>query len=131
VITKKLIMSLRIRRGLLKNGCPALLSAALLVALVVFEANSSTRTESAYAADATSLYNRQCANCHGRDGRSKTSRGRRSHARDLTSGEWQDDVSDERIYNSISHGKGKMPGFKKLSESQIDSLVSYVRRLRR
>lgn len=54
------------------------------------------------------------------------------HARDLTSAEWQDSVSDERIYNSISNGKGKMPAFKKkLSDSQIDELVNYVRRLRR
>ena len=53
-------------------------------------------------------------------------------ARDMSSGEWQDSVSDERIYNSISNGKGKMPGFrKKLSDAQIDELVNYVRRLRR
>ena len=52
--------------------------------------------------------------------------------RDLTAAEWQDSVSDERIYNSISNGKGKMPGFKKkLSDAQIDELVNYVRRLRR
>ncbi len=54
-------------------------------------------------------------------------------ARDLTTAEWQDSVSDERIYNSISNGKGKnMPAFKKkFSEAQIDELVNYVRRLRR
>jgi mono/diheme cytochrome c family protein len=57
---------------------------------------------------------------------------RHEKARDLTAGEWQDSVSDERIYNSISNGKGKMPAFKKkLSEAQIDELVNYVRRLRR
>jgi len=50
----------------------------------------------------------------------------------MTTGEWQDSVSDERIYNSISNGKGKMPSFKKkLSDAQIDELVNYVRRLRR
>ena len=59
-------------------------------------------------------------------------RGRLTHSRDLTSGEWQNDVSDERIYNSISNGKGKMPAFKKsLTDSQIDELVNYVRRLRK
>jgi mono/diheme cytochrome c family protein len=81
--------------------------------------------------DAASLFNSQCAKCHGRDGRAKTTRGRQTHTRDLTTGEWQDDVSDERLYNSIRRGKGKMPSFKKLSDAQIDSLVSYVRRLRK
>lgn len=85
----------------------------------------------AAAPDAGSLFNGQCAKCHGRDGRAKTTRGRRLHTRDITNAEWQDDVSDERIFNSINRGKGKMPAFKKLSDAQIDSLVSYVRRLRK
>ena len=84
------------------------------------------------AGDAAGTYNSKCAKCHGRDGRSKTTRGRLTHSRDLTSSEWQNDVSDERIYNSISNGKGKMPAFKKsLTDSQIDELVNYVRRLRK
>jgi cytochrome c6 len=92
---------------------------------------SSARANSP-ASDAAGTYNSKCAKCHGRDGRSKTTRGRLTHSRDLTSGEWQNDVSDERIYNSISNGKGKMPAFKKsLTDSQIDELVNYVRRLRK
>ena len=83
------------------------------------------------APDAASLFNSQCAKCHGRDGRAKTARGRQTRTRDFTSADWQNDVSDERIFNSISRGKGKMPAFKKLSDAQIDSLVSYVRRLRK
>jgi mono/diheme cytochrome c family protein len=82
--------------------------------------------------DARSVYNGKCASCHGRDGRAQSARAKRQHVRDMSSGEWQDSVSDERIYNSISNGKGKMPAFKKkLSDSQIDELVNYVRRLRR
>lgn len=84
------------------------------------------------AADARSSYNGKCASCHGRDGRSKTARGRRTHSRDLTDANWQDDVSDERIFNSINSGRGKMPGFRKLlSENEIEALVAYVRRLRK
>ena len=82
--------------------------------------------------DVTSVYNSKCADCHGRDGRARSMHAKHEHARDLTTAEWQDSVSDERIYNSISNGKGKMPAFKKkLSDSQIDELVSYVRRLRK
>ncbi len=77
------------------------------------------------------LFNSQCAKCHGRDGQAQTKEGRKTHTRDITRGEWQDDVSDERIFNSIRRGKGKMPAFAKLSDAQIDSLVTYVRRLRK
>ena len=82
--------------------------------------------------DVGSLYNKKCAECHGKDGRSKSFKGKLSHARDLTDAEWQQRVSDERIYNSISNGKGKMPGFgKKLSETEINSLTKYVRDLKK
>jgi mono/diheme cytochrome c family protein len=86
----------------------------------------------ASAPDAAATFNSKCAKCHGRDGRSQTFWGRRTHARDLSNGDWQNDVSDERLFNSISNGKAKMPSYKKsLTESEIDGLVNYVRRLRK
>lgn len=90
-----------------------------------------TRESGAGPAPNAALFNGQCAKCHGRDGRARTAEGRKTHTRDITSSEWQDDVSDERIFNSIRRGKGKMPAFTKLSDAQVDSLVSYVRRLRK
>ena len=103
-----------------------------LSTVAVSLALASTRNVSAPAGDAASVYNSKCSSCHGRDGSARSMHARHEHARDLTSAEWQDGVSDERIYNSISNGKGKMPGFKKkLSDAQIDELVNYVRRLRR
>lgn len=98
-------------------------------ALSLFARNS---VSAAGAPDAAATFNSKCAKCHGRDGRAKTFWGRRTHARDLSSGEWQNDVSDERLFNSITNGKGKMPSYKKsLSENQIDDLVRHVRRLRK
>ena len=94
--------------------------------------NSMPFTSAAGAFDAASLYDKKCAECHGKDGRSHTFRGKHSHSRDLTDAQWQDQVTDERIYNSISNGKGKMPAFsKKLSESDINSLVTFVRNLKK
>jgi mono/diheme cytochrome c family protein len=76
------------------------------------------------------IYGRRCASCHGRDGKARTVKGKLRSARDLTDPQWQADVSDERIFNSITNGRGKMPSYgKKLSEEQINSLVSYVRGL--
>ena len=86
----------------------------------------------ATVSDARATYDAKCAKCHGKDGRGKTMRGKLTHARDLTIGQWQNDVTDERLFNSISNGRSKMPGFKKqLSEADIDALVSYVRGLKR
>ena len=111
-------------------------SITVVVGIIMFAAAAifidSSAQANAPAGDAAGTYNSKCAKCHGRDGRSKTMRGRLTHSRDLSSSEWQNDVSDERIYNSISNGKGKMPAFKKsLTDSQIDELVNYVRRLRK
>lgn len=112
-----------------------LAAAGLLTAMFVANAAFSLERSSVSAAmapDAAATFNSKCAKCHGRDGRAKTFWGRRTHARDLSSSEWQNDVSDERLFNSITNGKGKMPSYKKsLSESQIDELVNYVRRLRK
>jgi mono/diheme cytochrome c family protein len=84
------------------------------------------------AGDVGSLYNKRCAECHGKDGRSKSFKGKLTHARNLTDADWQERVSDERIYNSISNGKEKMPAFgKKLSEAEINSLVTYIRNLKK
>ena len=80
---------------------------------------------------ASQLFRRYCVSCHGNDGKAKTSKGRFSHARDLTDAEWQTDVSDERIFNSITNGRsvrGNMPAFfNKLNESEVNSLVNFVR----
>jgi hypothetical protein len=51
------------------------------------------------ARTAADLYVRNCASCHGRDGRAKTLKARVNHARKLSDPEWQDRVSDERIFN--------------------------------
>ena len=51
-----------------------------------------------------------------------------NHARNLTEPGWQEAVSDERIFNSITNGRKKMPAFgKKITQAEIDSLVLLVR----
>lgn len=80
---------------------------------------------------ASRLYRRHCVSCHGNDGKAQTSKGKFSHARDLTDAQWQTDVSDERIFNSIMNGRnvrGNMPAFSdKLKENDVNALVTYVR----
>jgi mono/diheme cytochrome c family protein len=84
------------------------------------------------AKGAAESYAKYCASCHGKDGRAKTFKAKLNHARNLADAEWQGRISDERIFNSIMNGKGKMPAYgKKLSEQEIDGLVAYVRALKK
>lgn len=82
--------------------------------------------------DAAALYSKYCATCHGKDGRAKTFKAKFNKARDLTDASWQRHVTDERIFNSIMRGGGKMPSFKKkLTAAQVESLVTHVRGLKK
>lgn len=115
---------------MMRSWCLAFLPVLVLLTCLVVPANqrkSKGRT-------APELYASQCASCHGADGRAKTSKGKFSHARDLTDAKWQDDVTDERIFNSIMNGRnvrGNMPAFSdKLNEKEVDSLVSFVRKFK-
>jgi cbb3-type cytochrome c oxidase subunit III len=81
---------------------------------------------------AAQLFSQNCAKCHGKDGRAKGLKAKVAGVRNLADAEWQDRVTDERIFNSINNGKGKMPAFgKKLSEADVNSLVNYVRSLKK
>src|ERR1044072_4080668 len=86
------------------------------------------------ARPAAQTYRRYCVSCHGTDGKAKTSKGKYSHARDLTDAEGHADVSDELIFKSIINGRnkrGNMPAFAdKLNEKEVNSLVSFVRGLK-
>jgi mono/diheme cytochrome c family protein len=95
------------------------------IAVFVVQANSSSVRK------APQLYRRYCVSCHGSDGRAKTSKGKFSHARDLTDAQWHDEVTDERIFNSIMNGRntrGNMPAFSnKINQQEVESLVNFVR----
>lgn len=106
----------------------------LFALMVVLSLPATASQQNGSPRSATQLYTRHCASCHGTDGRAKTSKGKFSRARDLTDATWQNDVTDERIFNSIMNGRsvrGNMPAFSdKLNEKEADALVSYVRRFK-
>ncbi len=82
--------------------------------------------------DGDVLFLKNCASCHGKDGKAKTFKAKFNHARNLTDPRWQAVISDEHMYESILHGKGKMPAFgKMLSENEVAALVTYVRMLKK
>src|SRR5262245_4243399 len=78
--------------------------------------------------DAIKLFEKNCAKCHGKDGRAKTFKGKMVGARNLTDDKWQEKVTDDQIKQAIKKGPDEMPAFEKtLSEAEIDQLVAYVR----
>jgi mono/diheme cytochrome c family protein len=99
---------------------------------VAYSAHSIARSgNSSTTDDVNTLFGKECATCHGKDGKAKTLKGKFKHARNLTDAKWQAEVTDERLYNSVHNGKGKMPAFgKKLTDPQINALVSFVRTLK-
>ena len=108
--------------------CSALASASIQYSAGSVTQQSTTQKE----LDANVLFEKHCNTCHGKDGQAKTFKAKFNHARNLTDAKWQAEVSDERLFNSITNGKGKMPAWgKKLSETQINALVAYVRKLKR
>lgn len=117
-------------------GAMHIYSLALVVAVCLSSLARFAGAEPApsKARTAAQLYRRYCVSCHGNDGKAKTSKGKFSHARDLSDAQWQADVSDERIFNSIMNGRnqrGNMPPFSgKLNEKEVNSLVTFVRGLK-
>ena len=97
------------------------------VSLAGQNANSSQAVS-----DAASLFKENCAKCHGKDGRAKGFKAKLAGVRNLTDAKWHESVTDERIYNSITNGRNRMPAFgKKLTDAQIEALVAFVRSLKK
>jgi mono/diheme cytochrome c family protein len=119
-------------RNLITACCALTVLAGWLIIQTPAHSAIATAPLTANQQTPAALFSKHCATCHGKDGRAKTFKAKFNHARNLTEPGWQDAVSDERISNSITNGRGKMPSFaKKLSEAEIDSLILIVRGLKR
>jgi len=112
-----------------------LLLGTLLIGYTVSKAvaNRSQRSQvsSAKAKEAKRLFRQKCTKCHGQDG-AGSNYGQIIGVTNLTDPEWHQRVDDQRIINSIKHGRGQMPAAgEKLTEEQITSLMLYVRTLKK
>jgi len=82
------------------------------------------------------LFNRNCARCHGADGRSDTPSGHLFKAPDFTDAGWWNKnaslASTRTLRSIVARGKAGMPAFgMKLSKSEINLLVNRVRSFRK
>jgi cytochrome c6 len=91
----------------------------------------------AQAADETptELWTAKCKSCHGPDGRAQTQMGKKESIVDMSQPAWQQAQTDEDIREFISEGsprnKKMKPYKEKLTPQQIDSLVGYIRTLKK
>ena len=75
------------------------------------------------------VYSSKCAVCHGMDGGANTAKGKELKVKDMRSQEVQG-MSDQKLYEVIAKGKGKMNGYEKsLGKDQVQQLVAYTREL--
>lgn len=101
----------------------------LLTLTVVLLAGMSL---SAQTIDAKALYTKQCAKCHGADGKGNTKMGKKEGVKDYTNPKVQEEMTDERAFKSIKEGiKDDNKTVKKpaedLKDAEIKALVKYMR----
>jgi cytochrome c553 len=81
--------------------------------------------------DTKALWDKQCAKCHGKDGKGKTKMGRKTKVKDYTDPNVQKAFKYEKMLKSLiagikEKGKTKMKPYKgKLNEKQINELIAY------
>jgi cytochrome c6 len=84
-------------------------------------------------ADAAAIYAKQCASCHGKDGKGDTKKGKKTGARDYTDPNVQKSFTDAEAAEVIRNGAKKngkevMKGYAaKISDADIAALVKYIR----
>ncbi|HKQ80333.1 MAG TPA: cytochrome c [Blastocatellia bacterium] len=76
--------------------------------------------------DVKAFYNKNCAACHGADGKGGESLMIVPNFKDAA---WQKRRTDQNFFDTISKGKGAMPAWKeKMTEEQIKSMAAFIRK---
>jgi cytochrome c553 len=94
-------------------------------------------TWSVCAADAKANYEKDCAKCHGGDGKGETKMGKKYNAKDYTDAKVQEELKDEAAIKAIKEGykdkEGKqvMKPSEGLSDDEIKGLVAYMRKFKK
>ncbi len=88
---------------------------------------------SARAEDAKVIYEKNCARCHGADGKGDTKMGKKLGAKDYTDPKVQEELKDDAAFKALKEGlkdendKTLMKPVEGLSDGDIKGLVAYMR----
>ena len=85
------------------------------------------------AEDAKANYTKECAKCHGADGKGKTKMGQKLGVKDYTDPKVQAEMKDDKAFKSVKEGqkdgdKELMKSYADiLSDDEIKALITYMR----
>jgi cytochrome c553 len=85
------------------------------------------------AADAKANYEKDCAKCHGADGKGQTKMGQKLGAKDYTDAKVQAEMKDDAAFKAIKEGlknkedKQLMKPAEGLADADIKALVAHMR----
>ena len=85
------------------------------------------------AADGKALYEKECAKCHGADGKGQTTMGKRNGAKDYTDPKVQAELKDEAAIKAVKEGfktkdgKVVMKPAEGMSDDDAKAVVAYMR----
>jgi len=105
----------------------------LTLALAITVAGLTT----SFGADVKANWDKQCAKCHGKEGKGDTTMGKKLKVKDYTKAEDQKKFTDEEAFKITKEGKKKgsktlMKGFaSKLSDDEIKALVKHIRAMKK
>jgi mono/diheme cytochrome c family protein len=88
------------------------------------------------AQDAKAIFEKDCAKCHGADGKGDTKMGKKLNIKDLTDAKVQAGFTDDKAFKSIKEGikdgdKTLMKAAEGVSDDQIKALVAQVRKFKK
>ncbi len=92
---------------------------------------------SAKAADIEGIWAKQCASCHGKDGKGNTKAGKLAGTKDLTDAKVQAEIKDDQAVKALKEGikeKGterfRMKPGQGLTDEDIKALIAHVRKFK-
>ncbi len=105
-------------------------------ALIATAAACAAMLVSASAADVKENWDKNCAKCHGADGKGDTKMGKKLDIKDFTDAKYQASLKDDAMLKAIKDGvkegdKVRMKPAEGLSEDEMKALVGYVRKLKK
>ena len=90
-----------------------------------------------YAGEVKAVYDKDCAKCHGPDGKGQTKMGQKLSIKDFTDAKVQDGMKEEAMAKAIKEGikdkdgKVTMKPIEGVAEVELKALVPYVRALKK
>jgi cytochrome c6 len=106
-------------------------------AMLITVAACAAMMVSASAADVKETWAKNCAKCHGPDGKGETKMGKKLDIKDFTDAKYQASLKEEAMLKAIKEGvkdgeKTRMKGFgDTLSPDEMKALVEYVRKFKK